>query len=68
MKIVDFVLHPGVLFVLAAGGVGAGWACHNEWYRFDHRGTDGLVLGLFLFASTALACAVVRRGQQQRED
>ena len=63
MKTVDFVLHPGMLLLLAVGSFMAGAVTLQEYGSWDKQGTDGVVRSLFVFAAAALPGAVVRLGQ-----
>ncbi len=56
---VDGVLSPAGLFLVAAVSAGVAALVFAGSYKHDRVGLHGLMIGLFLFASTALVCAVV---------
>ena len=60
---IDLILRPGTLVLLAIAGLVVGGILFDSYYWFDKRGTDGLILGVFIFASACLLGAVLRVGQ-----
>lgn len=62
---IDLILRPGTLVLLAVAAVLTGGVIFDS---YDKRGTDGLVLGVFVLASACLIGAVLRLGQESRRD